>query len=721
MELQQASNVVCTCQRRSGLQGQIRPSRSAGRLSEAALNRSLPPKKEQACRCQPLRAVQKTMAAAVEAPVLEAPAVDYKHSLLAGREDYDKMYKRSIEDPAGFWGDIAKGYHWEQQWEDDHHNHNFDVAAGRISTEFFKGGRTNIAYNCLDRHVQEGRGDVDCLLWEANDPGTDRRMTYSETLAEVCRLANWLRAQGIKKGDAVAIYMPMLCELPIAMLACARIGAVHSVIFAGFSPESIASRIQDCKARVVLAASAVKRGKKAIDLKSMVDKALDVSSKEGFEVKKCLVCHNASSGSGKEVTHMKDGRDVWWDTEIPSQKPESEVEWVHSEDPLFLLYTSGSTGKPKGVLHSTGGYMVMAGTTSRYVFDLQPGDVYWCTADCGWITGHTYLTYGPLLCGATNVVFEGTPTYPTPARSWQVVEKFKVKQYYTAPTLIRSLLGSGNEHVTAHDRSSLKILGTVGEPINPEAWKWYSEVVGEGKLPIVDTWWQTETGAHMITPLPGVFPAKPGSATLPFFGVAPAMVNEHGHEIQGPGEGYLCIKQAWPSTIRTIFGDHDRYETTYFAGFKGLYFSGDGCRRDEDGYYWITGRVDDVINVSGHRIGTAEVESALTLHPKCAEAAVVGYEHPIKGQGIYAYVSLREGEALDDALKKELVMTVRGNIGAFAAPDVVHWAPGLLKTRSGKIMRRVLRKIASKEESQLGDTSTLADPGVVDQLLSNRP
>ncbi|DBB07398.1 hypothetical protein WJX82_008396 [Trebouxia sp. C0006] len=649
----------------------------------------------------------------------EAIAENYRHTALESREQYDAMYKRSVEDPEGFWSDIANEFYWKKQWQDTHISYNFDVRQGKIFSEFFKGGETNVCYNCLDRHIKEGRGDQTCFIWEGNDLDRDCKMTYQEVLDEVCRVANWLKAQGIKKGDAVAIYMPMTCELPITMLACARIGAVHSVVFAGFSAESLASRVADCKSRVVVTTSGVMRGKKKLATKAIVDDALNFSKREGFEVPTCLVYRNDDVGGTAECP-MTEGRDQWWQDQIPSQSSDCEVEWMDAEDPLFLLYTSGSTGKPKGVLHTTGGYMVMAATTTKYVFDLQPGDVYWCTADCGWITGHTYLTYGPLLCGAQCVVFEGVPSYPTPGRSWQVVEKYKVQKFYTAPTLIRALMREGDEHVKGCDKSSLQVLGTVGEPINPEAWKWYHRVVGGDECPIVDTYWQTETGAHVLAPLPGVWPAKPGSATLPFFGVQPAMVNEQGQEIEGPGEGFLCMKAAWPSTIRTIYGDQDRFETTYFAPFKGYYFSGDGCRRDEDGFYWITGRVDDVINVSGHRIGTAEVESALGLHPHCAEAAVVGYEHPVKGQGIYAYVTLMQDIEYSPELKKELVKTVRGHIGAFAAPDVIHWAPGLPKTRSGKIMRRVLRKIAAKEEEQLGDISTLADPSVVETLLNLR-
>lgn len=642
---------------------------------------------------------------------------DYQHSLLRDWQHYDAEYRRSIEDPEGFWSDLASSYHWEQQWEQNHHAENFDVRKGRIFNEWFKGGRTNMAYNCLDRHVANGLGDRPCLLWEGNEPGSDKVLTYSQVLEQVSRLANWLKASGVGKGDAVAIYLPMVSELPIAMLACARIGAVHSVVFGGFSSDALAARIASCGAKVVLTATGGMRAKKQIQLKQIVDTALEGAAKQGAEVARVLVYMNPDVPE----CGWQEGRDVWWHEQLQAQSPECAVEWVDAEHPLFTLYTSGSTGQPKGVLHTTGGYMLMAGTTTRYVFDLQPGDVYWCTADCGWITGHTYLCYGPLLNGAANLVFEGLPSYPDAGRVWEIVAKYKVKQLYTAPTLIRALMGAGNQWVTKHDRSSLRVLGTVGEPINPVAWQWYHEVVGEGRCPIVDTYWQTETGAHIISPLPGVWDQPPGAATLPFFGVHPVVLNEQGEELDGAAEGFLAVKTSWPSTLRTLFGDHERYETTYFAPFKGYYFTGDGCRRDENNCFWITGRVDDVINVSGHRIGTAEVEGALTEHPQCSEAAVVGYEHDVKGQGIYAYVTLHEGTDYDEALKKELKGIVRSQIGAFASPDVIHWAPGLPKTRSGKIMRRVLRKIATKQEEELGDTSTLADPSVVEALISNRP
>jgi len=564
--------------------------------------------------------------------------------------------------------------------------------------------------------VEAGRGDATAVLWEGNDVGDDARLTYKELLDLTCRIANWLKAAGVRKGDRVALYMPMVPELPAAMLACARIGAVHSVVFAGFSSDSLADRLQDAESAVVLTCSGVLRGKKSIGLKAIVDEAAALCAAKGFQVRKCLVYeHKAVPRAQCPFT---EGRDEWWADAVPGQPAECPPEWVASEDPLFMLYTSGSTGKPKGVLHTTAGYMVYAATTVKYIFDAKPGDVYWCTADCGWITGHTYLTYGPLLNGVATVVFEGVPTYPDAGRCWEVVAKYGVTQFYTAPTAIRALMAKGDEYVRKHDRSSLRLLGSVGEPINPEAWRWYHEVVGEGRCPIVDTWWQTETGGIMITPLPGAWATKPGSATLPFFGVQPCVLDpEKGTELEGACEGVLCVKQPWPSMMRTVYGDHERYEATYFQAYPGYYFSGDGCRRDEDGYYWITGRVDDVINVSGHRIGTAEVESALVLHEACSEAAVVGYEHPIKGQGIYAFITLMDGVEPSEEVRQGLVMIVRSKIGAFAAPDCIHWAPGLPKTRSGKIMRRILRKLASGETT-FGDTSTLADPGVVDVLLS---
>ncbi|CAH9112755.1 unnamed protein product [Cuscuta europaea] len=633
-------------------------------------------------------------------------------------EQYLKMYQRSIEEPAEFWADIASQFHWKQKW--DHQfcqKENFDIRKGRIHIEWFKGGITNICYNCLDRNIESGNGDKVAIYWEGNETGIDATLTYNQLLARVCQLANYLKDIGVQKGDAVVIYLPMHMELPIAMLACARIGAIHSVVFAGFSAESLSQRIMDCKPKVVITCNAVRRGSKVIHLKDIVDAALSESKQSGTTIDVCLTCENKSAMK-KEMTKWQEGRDIWWQDVVPKYPTMCDVQWVDSEDPLFLLYTSGSTGKPKGVLHTTGGYMVYTATTFKYAFDYKSQDIYWCTADCGWITGHSYVTYGPLLNGATVVVYEGAPNYPDSGRCWDIVDKYKVSIFYTAPTLVRSLMREGDEYVTRYSRKSLRVLGSVGEPINPSAWRWFFNVVGDSRCPISDTWWQTETGGFMITPLPGAWPQKPGSATFPFFGVQPVIVDEKGVEMEGECSGYLCVRSSWPGAFRTLYGDHDRYETTYFSAFPGYYFSGDGCRRDKDGFYWLTGRVDDVINVSGHRIGTAEVESALVSHPKCAEAAVVGIEHEVKGQGIYSFVTLVDGVPYSEELKKELVLTVRKQIGAFAAPDRIHWAPGLPKTRSGKIMRRVLRKIASKQLDEVGDTSTLADPAVVDQLIA---
>ncbi|KAF9669426.1 hypothetical protein SADUNF_Sadunf14G0106400 [Salix dunnii] len=626
------------------------------------------------------------------------PSDDFaRQAHVSSPQQYFEMYKRSVEDPDGFWSDIASQFYWKKKWDQPACSENFD---------WFKGGLTNICYNCLDRNIVSGNGDKIAIYWEGNDPGFQDSLTYSQLLDRVCQLSNYLKDVGVKKGDAVVIYLPMLMELPIAMLACARIGAVHSVVFAGFSSESLAQRIIDCKPKVVITCNAVKRGAKVIHLKDIVDTALAESAKNGISVDVCLTYENQIALK-REGTKWKEGKDVWWQDLVPKYPTTCEVEWVDAEDPLFLLYTSGSTGKPKGVLHTTGGYMVYSATTFKYAFDYKPSDVYWCTADCGWITGHSYVTYGPMLNGASVVVFEGAPTYPDAGRCWDIVDKFKVTLFYTAPTL----------HVTRYSRKSLRVLGSVGEPINPSAWRWFFNVVGDSRCPISDTWWQTETGGFMITPLPGAWPQKPGSATFPFFGVQPVIVDEKGVEIEGECSGYLCIKNSWPGAFRTLYGDHERYETTYFKPFAGYYFTGDGCSRDKDGYHWLTGRVDDVINVSGHRIGTAEVESALVSHPKCAEAAVVGVEHEVKGQGIYAFVTLVEGEPYSEELRKSLTFTVRKQIGAFAAPDKIHWAPGLPKTRSGKIMRRILRKIASKQFDELGDTSTLAEPNVVEQLI----
>ncbi|KAI8019503.1 hypothetical protein LOK49_LG04G03456 [Camellia lanceoleosa] len=637
-------------------------------------------------------------------------------ALIPSPQKYLEMYRRSIEDPAAFWSDIASEFYWKQQWGQEIYSENLDIRKGNIKIEWFKGGITNICYNCLDRNVESGMGDKIAFYWEGNETDLDDSLTYRQLLERVCQLANYLKHIGVRKGDAVVIYLPMLMELPIAMLACARIGAVHSVVFAGFSAESLAQRIIDCKPKVVITCNAVRRGPKVIYLKDIVDAAFIESTQNGISVDACLIYENQSAMK-REATKWHDGRDIWWQDVVPKYPTTCAVEWVDAEDSLFLLYTSGSTGKPKGVLHTTGGYMIYTATTFKYAFDYKPSDIYWCTADCGWITGHSYVTYGPLLNGATVVVFEGAPNYPDPGRCWDIVDKYKVTIFYTAPTLVRSLMRDGDEYVTRYSRKSLRVLGSVGEPINPSAWRWFFNIVGDSRCPISDTWWQTETGGFMITPLPGAWPQKPGSATFPFFGVQPVIVDEKGIEIEGECSGYLCVKGSWPGAFRTLYGDHERYETTYFKPFPGYYFSGDGCSRDKDGYHWLTGRVDDVINVSGHRIGTAEVESALVSHPQCAEAAVVGVEHEVKGQGIYAFVTLIEGVDYSEELRKSLKLTVRNQIGAFAAPDKIHWAPGLPKTRSGKIMRRILRKIAARQLDELGDTSTLADPNVVEKLI----
>ncbi|XP_042435180.1 acetyl-coenzyme A synthetase, chloroplastic/glyoxysomal-like [Zingiber officinale] len=638
-------------------------------------------------------------------------------ALVSSPEQYRKIYERSIEDPAGFWSEIASQFYWKEKWDLEVYSENIDVRKGSIKFEWFKGASTNISYNTLDRNIEAGNGGKVAIYWEGNEPDDDGQLTYLELLERVCQLANYLKHVGVRKGDAVIIYLPMLMELPIAMLACARIGAVHSVVFAGFSSESLSQRIIDCKPKLVITCNAVKRGSKAIHLKDIVDSALRESAKNGVTVDLCLTVENKSAMKRGD-TKWKEGRDIWWQDVVPHFPTKCDVEWVDAEDPLFLLYTSGSTGKPKGVLHTTGGYMVYTATTFKYAFDYKPSDIYWCTADCGWITGHSYITYGPLLNGATVVVFEGAPNYPDCGRCWDIVDKYKVTIFYTAPTLVRSLMREGDEYVTRHDRKSIRVLASVGEPINPSAWRWFYNVVGNSRCPISDTWWQTETGGLMITPLPGAWPQKPGSATFPFFGVQPVIVDEKGNEIEGECSGYLCIKKSWPGAFRTLYGDHERYQTTYFKPFAGYYFTGDGCSRDKDGYFWLTGRVDDVINVSGHRIGTVEVESALVSHPQCAEAAVVGIEHEIKGQGIYAFVTLVEGVPFSEEIRKSLILSVRNQIGAFAAPDKIHWAPALPKTRSGKIMRRILRKIASRQLDELGDTSTLADPSVVDQLIA---
>ncbi|MCK5038139.1 MAG: acetate--CoA ligase [Thermoplasmata archaeon] len=622
-------------------------------------------------------------------------------------EEYKRMYEESINDPDKFWANIAEEFTWFKKWDKVRE---YDFTEGHI--KFFEGSKTNITYNCLDRQL-ETRGNQVAIIWEGNEPGDDSKLTYRELHTEVCKFANVLRKMGVEKGDRVCMYMQMLPELPIAMLACARIGAVHSIVFGAFSADSLKDRINDSKCKILITQDTALRGKKQdIPMKTNADRALE----ECPSIEKSIVFKR----TGLDVP-MKAGRDVWWHDVMDAEDVKGDSPWeeMDAEDPLFILYTSGSTGKPKGVLHTTAGYMVYAATTHKYVFDYHDGDIYWCTADIGWITGHSYIVYGPLLNGATSVMFEGVPNYPDASRFWQIVDKHQVTQFYTAPTAIRALMKEGDEPVKKTSRKSLKLLGTVGEPINPEAWNWYNEVIGDSRCPIVDTWWQTETGGIMITPLPGAIPTKPGSATLPFFGVEPFLVDEQGNELEGATSGTLLLRGAWPGIMRTVYGHHQRFKEVYFAMYPGSYFTGDGARRDEDGYWWITGRIDDVINVSGHRMGTAEVESALVSNMAVAEAAVVGYPHEIKGQGIYAYVTLKTGQEYTDELKKELRTHVRKEIGPIATPDVIHWAPGLPKTRSGKIMRRVLRKIAAKEYDQVGDVSTLADPSVVDDLMKS--
>lgn len=619
---------------------------------------------------------------------------------------YKEMYEQSINAPDTFWAEQAKTFlTWQQPWSQVTKS---DLRKGEV--KWFIDGKLNVSVNCIDRHLP-ARANQTAIIWEGDDPSEDQFITYQELHDQVCRLANALRERGVKKGDRVCIYMPMIPEAAYAMLACTRIGAIHSIVFGGFSPEALKDRIQDAECQVVITSDEGLRGGKRVPLK----KNADVALAQCPGVHTCIVVKR----TGGDVA-WNEKRDFWYEDLVGRQASECAPEVMDSEDPLFILYTSGSTGKPKGVLHTTGGYLLQAAMTHKYVFDYQEGDVYWCTADVGWVTGHSYIVYGPLTNGATTLMFEGVPTYPDASRCWQVIDKHGVNSFYTAPTAIRALMGAGNDYVTKTSRASLKILGSVGEPINPEAWEWYYRIVGDSRCPIMDTWWQTETGAHMLTPLPGAIDLKPGSATVPFFGVQPVLLDPEGKEVIGAGEGNLCIKAAWPSQIRTVYGDHQRCIDTYYSTYPGYYFTGDGARRDADGYYWITGRVDDVLNVSGHRMGTAEVESALVLHDKVAEAAVVGYPHDIKGQGIYAYVTLMAGEQPSDELKKELLALVVKEIGAIARPDVIQWAPGLPKTRSGKIMRRILRKIAANELDSLGDTSTLADPAVVTELIENR-
>ncbi len=622
-------------------------------------------------------------------------------------DSYEAMYQRSVSDPEGFWSEAGKRLHWINPYT---RAKNTSFAPGNVDIRWFEDGTLNVSANCIDRHVEQ-RGDKVAIIWEGDNPKDSEQITYRQLHERVQRFANVLKKHGVKKGDRVTIYLPMIPEAAYAMLACARVGAIHSIVFGGFSPDSLQNRIEDAESKVIITADEGLRGGKPVALKKNADAAL--AKCKGDE--KMLVVRR----TGNPVPWTP-GRDFWLHEELITVPAECEPEEMHAEDPLFVLYTSGSTGKPKGVVHSTGGYLVYASMTHQYVFDCREDDVYWCTADVGWVTGHSYIVYGPLANGATTLMFEGIPTYPSASRFWDVVDKWKVSIFYTAPTAIRSLMGAGNAHVEKSDRSSLRLLGSVGEPINPEAWEWYHNVVGQGRCPIVDTWWQTETGGVLISPLAGAIPLKPGSATKPFFGVQPALVDDKGKILEGETQGNLVILDSWPGQSRTVYKDHERFVQTYFTAYPGTYFTGDGCRRDADGYYWITGRVDDVINVSGHRMGTAEVESALVSHPKVAEAAVVGYPHDLKGQGIYCYVTLNSGENGDNSLKKDLVAHVRREIGPIASPDLIQFSPGLPKTRSGKIMRRILRKIAEDDFGSLGDTSTLADPAVVDDLITNR-
>ncbi len=621
-------------------------------------------------------------------------------------EDYKKEYEKSVNDPELFWCEKANTLDWIRKFKKVKEGSFQD----KVNIKWFADGTLNVSYNCLDRHLKD-KGDKIAIIWESDDPNISKTITYKELHNEVCRFSNGLRSLGVEKGDRVTIYMPMIPEAAIAMLSCARLGAIHSVVFGGFAPESLRNRIEDCDSTFLITANEGIRGGRKIPLLSNVKKALKGYSK----LKKTIVVKRTDC-----TKYFDQNTDIWYDELVSKQSVHCEIVEQNSEDPLFILYTSGSTGKPKGVLHTSAGYLLHASLSHKVIFNLQDEDVYWCTADVGWVTGHSYIVYGPLCNGATTLMFEGVPTFPTASRFWEVVDKFNVNIFYTAPTAIRALMGLGNEFVETTKRSSLRILGTVGEPINPEAWKWYYEVVGGKKCPVIDTWWQTETGAALISPVAGTTPLKPGSATLPFFGVEPVIVDSKGEILFGECEGNLCITNSWPGMMRTVYNDHKRFIETYFSSFKGKYFTGDGCKRDSDGYYWITGRVDDVINVSGHRLGTAEVESALVLHEKVSEAAVIGYPHDIKGQGIYAYVTLMQGHEYTVELKSELVKWVKTVIGPIAAPDIIQWAPNLPKTRSGKIMRRILRKVACNEEDSIGDTSTLNEPEVVDELIKNR-
>ncbi|MEZ0169045.1 acetate--CoA ligase [Microvirga sp. TS319] len=644
----------------------------------------------------------------MEEKIYDVPS-EWTHRAYLDDAGYRAKYEASVKNPEAFWAEEAKRIHW---FKEPTRIKNTHFGPGNVSIRWFEDGITNVAYNCVDRHLHT-RGDQVAIIWEGDDPSESKKITYRQLHAEVCRMANIMRNRGVGKGDRVTIYMPMIPEAAYAMLACARLGAIHSVVFGGFSPDSLASRIQDAKSAFIVTADEGLRGGRKVPLKVNVDAAIE---RVGPGVVDHVLVVRRTGGA----FNMVPGRDVYYDEAAKMVSDDCPYEEMHAEDPLFILYTSGSTGTPKGVLHTTAGYLVFASITHQYVFDYHDGDIYWCTADVGWVTGHSYILYGPLANGATTLMFEGVPTYPSISRFWEVIDKHRVNIFYTAPTAIRSLMQAGEEPVKKTSRKSLRLLGSVGEPINPEAWEWYHRVVGDGRCPIVDTWWQTETGGILITPLPGATKLKPGSATRPFFGVKPEVVDADGKVLEGPAEGNLVIADSWPGQMRTVYGDHERFVQTYFSTYPGKYFTGDGCRRDQDGYYWITGRVDDVINVSGHRMGTAEVESALVAHPKVSEAAVVGYPHDIKGQGIYAYVTLMAGIEPSEDLRKELAAWVRKEIGPIASPDLIQFAPGLPKTRSGKIMRRILRKIAEDEFGSLGDTSTLADPAVVDDLITNR-
>ncbi|KAK6990461.1 Acetyl-coenzyme A synthetase cytoplasmic [Biomphalaria glabrata] len=656
-------------------------------------------------------------------------------------DQYQQLYQLSVKDPEAFWSKLAEQFHWESKPTGQFLNYNFDIRKGPIYIKWLEGAKTNISYNMLDRHVKNELGNKVAFYWEGNDPGDNGKITYNELLVQVSKFANVLKKLGVNKGDRVAIYMPMIVELVICMLACARIGAVHSIVFAGFSAESLSDRILDANCCALVTADGVWRGSKLLNLKSIVDRALEICKDKGKPVDTCVVVRHLTPFENSNGVYTEDSpdecpvakrpctklkiswspeRDFWWSDLMHDASEYCDPEWMDAEDPLFMLYTSGSTGKPKGVLHTVGGYMLYAVATCKYVFDLQPDDIYWCTADVGWITGHTYVCYGPLGNAVTGIIFEGTPFYPDAGRFWAVIEKYKVTKFYTAPTAIRSLMKFDDSFVTKHDRSSLKILGTVGEPINPEAWLWYHKIVGNENCAIVDTFWQTETGGHVITPLPAATKTKPGSATFPFFGIVPALLTDDGKEIVGPGEGYLVFKQPWPGIMRTVFNNHERFEITYFKKFPGYYTTGDGAKRDEEGYLWITGRIDDMVNVSGHLLSTAEVESALIEHEAVSEAASVSHPHHIKGECIYCFVTLKEGETFSDDLVKELTAAVRLKIGPFAQPDYIQNAPALPKTRSGKIMRRILRKIAVNDRD-IGDTSTLADESVIDLLFKLRP